>query len=312
MKTLKLHGVFLGLAVIGALLTWTRDTSYVEEDALILIWERDTTDVVSVHYTAPDKTVELQPRSDDGDDFLWTIQVDGEARSDTLEYPAGAPGRTLLGRLAALRVIRDLGELSPESMARFGLDEAAERIEVRFVDEERLLLVGDSAFGGQDRYAVEPSTGEGYVIGGGITRPLGIGEGALRERWLHHFLDDDVATVRIAVPGGGTREMARTEAGEWTGTDSDTPDAGFANFMERVDQLAIGGYGAAPGPTTTRPLVRVDYLDDSGEPLGFVELLRDDAAERDPYYIRSETTRIVAFAVTSLAERVEQGLGEIF
>ena len=43
-----------------------------------------------------------------------------------------------------------------------------------------------------------------------------------------------------------------------------------------------------------------------------MELLRDDAAERDPYYNRSETTRIVAFAVTSLAERVEQGLGEIF
>jgi len=311
-KTLKLHGVFLGLAVIGALLTWMRDTSYGEDDSLTLIWERDTTDVVSVHYSAPDKTVDLQPRSDEDGAFLWTIEVDGEARSDTLEYPAGAPGRTLLGRLAALRVIRDLGELSPQLMARFGLEDAAERIEVRFVDEERLLLVGDSAFGGQDRYAVEPATGEGYVIGGDLTRPFAIGEGALRERWLHHFLDDDVATVRITVPGGGTREMARTDAGEWTGVNADVPDAGFANFMQRVDQLAIGGYGAEPGPATTSPLVRVDYFDDSGEPLGFVELLRDDAAERDPYYIRSGTTRIVAFAVTSLAERVEQGLGEIF
>ena len=312
MKTLKIHGIFLGLAVVGALLTWMRDTSYVEEDSLILIWERDTTDVVSVHYTAPAKTVELQPRSDDGGAFLWTIEVDGEARSDTLEYPAGAPGRTLLGRLATLRVIRDLGELSPELMARFGLDDPGERIEVRFVDEERLLLVGDSAFGGQDRYAFEPGTGEGYVVGGDIARPFAIGEGALRERWLHHFLDDDVATVRITVPGGGVREMAQTEAGEWTEVNADVPDAGFANFMQRVDQLAIGGYGAEPAMATTRPLVRVDYLDDSGGALGFVELLRDDAAERDPYYIRSETTRIVAFAVSSLAERVEQGLSEIF
>ena len=311
MKTLKLHGALLGLAVIGALLTWTRDTSYTEDDPLTLIWERDTADVVSVHYSAPAKTVELQSRSDGDGAFLWTIEVDGEARSDTLEYPAGAPGRVLVGRLAALGVIRELGELPPEMAARFGLEDAAERIEVRFVDEERLLLVGDSAFGGQDRYAVEPETGEGYVIGGDITRSLAIGEGALRERWLHHFLDDEVATVRIAVPGGGMREMARTEEGAWTEPDSDAPDANFANFMQRVDQLAIGGYGAEPGPGA-RPLLRVDYLDEAGELLGFVELLHDDAADRDPYYIRSETTRIVAFAVASLAERVEQGLGEVF
>lgn len=311
MKTLKIHGGLFALAAIGALLTWMRDTTGGVDETLTLIWERDTADVVSVHYSAPEKRVELQPRSDDDGAFLWAVQIDGAERTDTLEYPAGAPGRTLVGRLATLRVIRDLGALSPEMPARFGLEEAAESVEVRFVDERRLLVVGDSAFGGQDRYAVEPATGEGYVIGGDIVRPFAIGEGALRERWLHHFVDDDIATVRIEIPGGGTREMARTEAGEWTAVDDETPDEGFANFMERVDQLAIGGYGAEPA-MTARPLLRVDYLDDSGEPLGFVELFHDDAAERDPYYIRSETTRIVAFAVTSLAERVEQGLGDVF
>ena len=56
----------------------------------------------------------------------------------------------------------------------------------------------------------------------------------------------------------------------------------------------------------------MDYLDDEGEQIGFVELFHDPLAERDPFYIRSETTRIVAFAVSSLAERVEQGLADIF
>ena len=86
-------------------------------------------------------------------------------------------------------------------------------------------------------------------------------------------------------------------------------DAAFANFMQRVDQLAIGGYGAEPSPAGTRSLLRVDYLDEAGEEVGFVELFHDELSERDPYYIRSETTRIVAYAVTSLAERVEQGSG---
>ena len=311
MKTLKIHAGLFVLAVVGALLTWTRDTTSEADEGLEPVWERDTTEVVSVRYRAPAMDVEIQRRSDDDGAFLWAIEIEGAEEPDTLEYPVGTPGHTLVGRLARLRVIRDLGLLSPEARERFGLDAASERIEVRFVDEQRELIVGDSAYGGSDRYAVEPATEAGYVIGGDITRPLAIGEGALRERWLHRFLDDDVATVRIATPGGAAREMARTQDGEWTEPGGDAPDAAFANFMDRVDQLAIGGYGARPGPAT-RVLLRVEYLDAEGELLGFVELTRDDASERDPYHIRSETTRIVARAVTSLAERVEQGLGEIF
>ena len=312
MKTLKVHAGLFALAVIGALLTWTRDTTDEADAGRPLVWERDTTDVVSVHYRAPDMDVRIQRRTDDAGSYLWGIEVEGAESTDTLEYPVGVPGSTLVGRLATLRVIRDLGELSPELVARFGLDDATETVEVDFVDGQRLLVVGDSAFGGQDRYALEPATGAGYVIGSDITRPLSIGEGALRERWLHRFVDDDVATVRITVPGGGAREMARTGDGEWTEVGGDTPDAAFANFMQRVNQLAIGGYGADPGPAGTRALLRVDYLDDGGEELGFVELFQDELAVQDPYFIRSETTRIVAYAVTSLAERVREGLGEVF
>lgn len=312
MKTLKVHGALFVVAVIGALLTWTRDTTSEADEGRPLVWERDTTDVVSVHYRAPEMDVRIQRRTDDAGSFLWGIEIEGAESTDTLEYPVGAPGTTLVGRLANLRVIRDLGRLSPEMVEVFGLDDATETVEVEFVDERRLLAVGDSAFGGQDRYALEPATGAGYVIAADITRPLSIGEGALRERWLHRFMDDEVATVRIAVPGGGAREMARTEDGEWTAVDGDIPDPAFANFMQRVDQLAIGGYGAEPGPLSTQSLLRVDYLDAAGEQLGFVEIFHDDLAEQDPYFIRSETTRIVAFAVTSLAERVREGLGEVF
>ncbi len=312
MKTLKVHAGLFALAVIGALLTWMRDTTTEADESRPLVWERDTTDVVAVHYRAPAMDVRVERRTDDAGAYLWGIEVEGAGSTDTLEYPVGAPGSTLVGRLATLRVIRDLGALTPEMVERFGLDEPTETVEVRFADEQRLLAVGDSAFGGQDRYAIEPATGAGYVIASDITRPLSIGEGALRERWLHRFADDEVATVRIAVPGGGAaREMARTEAGAWTEVNGDVPDAAFANFMQRVDQLAIGGYGAQPDPDGTRPLVRVDYLDASGETLGFIELFHDDLAVQDPYYIRSETTRIVAFAVTSLAERVREALGDV-
>ncbi len=330
MRTLKLHGALFALAAVSALLTWTRDQPDASDARLPLAWERDTTEVVAVRYTGPQLTLEIQRLADEQGDFLWATQTGGRQLSTVapttpnsdssgaapspqpLEYPVGGPGHVLVGRLASLRVIRDLGPLTPEMATRYGLDSPAEEIQVRFPDQTRTLAVGDSAFGGADRYVHDRTTGAAWVIASDITRPLSLGDGAIRERWLHRYPETDVATARLSLPDGRTREMARTEAGGWTDPDTGTPDAAFANFMQRVDQLAIGGYGADPDPARTRPVVRVDFLDGSGETLGFVELLHDAEAGRDPWYIRSETTRIVAFAVNSLAERVEQGLAEVF
>ena len=311
MKGLKMHAALFVVAVVAALLTWNRDTVPEADRGLALAWERDTTDVVAVHYRSPVMDIRIQRRTDDDGSFLWAIEIEGAEDPDTLEFPVGAPGHTLVGRLASLRVIRDLGVLSPEMITQFGLDELDERITVTFRDGQRELALGDSIFGSPDRYVLEPATGTGYVVANDIVNPLRIGEGALRERFLHLFPDGDIATVRVT-SAGGERAMARDESGSWTPVGGGQPDEAFANFMQRVGQLAIGGYGADPAPGTLRPLLRVDYLDAEGATLGFVELLRDDSAESDPYLIRSERTRILAHAVSTLSERVEQGLGDVF
>ena len=106
--------------------------------------------------------------------------------------------------------------------------------------------------------------------------------------------------------------MSRSESGDWTPPDGDAPDAAFANFMQRVDQLAISGYEDSPPAEALPVLLRMDYLDEDGDSIGFLEVFQDAAAERDPYYLRTERTRILAGAVTALAERVAEALAEVF
>lgn len=324
MRGARVHGVLLAVAAAWAFQTWTRDEVREEDRNRALAWEQDTTAVVAVRYRSSEKEVVIRRREDDAGAFLWGAQIENDGR-DTLEFPVGAPGHTVTARLAALRVVRDLGPLSPEQEASFGLEGSEERIEVTFEDEERLLVLGDTTLGSSHRYALEPTAGDesqaagvGYVVPGDVVRPLAIGEGSLRERWLHHYPANDVARVRVTVggaaegDGGQARTMARLESGEWAEADEEAPDAGFGNFMQRVDQLAIAGYDSLPPVGRLRNLLRIEYFDEDGDVLGFVELFRDGSAERDPYYLRSERTRILAAAVTALAERVAEGVGEAF
>lgn len=334
MRALRIHLVLLIAAAAWAFLLSGRDPVRKEDRNRVPAWDRDTTEVVAIRFWSPEKEVLVERREDDGGAYLWGTQIEhggadpnadraaeGEGAAepvesaDTLEFPVGASGHSLVERLAGLRVVRSLGSLTTDQRARFGLADAsaeqAERLAVEFRDGRREFVLGDTTYGGSDRYAREPATGAGYVLSSDVTRPLGIGEGSLRERWLHHYPDDDVAQVVVA-NGGTERTMVRAKSGDWISPGGEAPDEAFANFMQRVDQLAISGYEDAPSPGALPVLLRVDYLNEDGEAIGFVELFRDDGADRDPYYLRTERTRILAGAVAALAERVAEALGEVF
>ena len=312
MKDLKAHIALFVVAVVATVLTWNRDIVPEAERDLFVVWVHDTTDVMAIRYSSAELDLRVQRRTDQAGSFLWGIQTRGTDTPETMEYPVGAEGHLLVTRLADLRVLRSLGTLSDEQRARFGLVDPEARLAVEFTGETRELFVGDTTFGSADRYAVEPATGMGYVLSRHLVGPLAGGDGSIRERSVHHFPVTEVAMVRIVGGEGRERTMARTEDGEWTEPGSETIDAGFANFMDRVDLLAIGGYHDLPPPREPRRFLWVEYLDADGDALGFAELFRDDLAERDPYFIRSETTRIVARVPTILAERVEQAVGDVF
>lgn len=307
MTDLRFHAILFGVVLIATYFTWSRDVSYGEEEDVVRIWDRDSTEVSGFGYRIGEVEVRVEHRTDQAGDFLWGTETVGGDDPVTTEFPVGSTGRNLLNRLAGLRTVRDLGPLSSETMTRFGLVGASDRLAVQFGDERRELILGDAVYGAEQRYAYEPATGLGHVLPRDVMATLANGQGAIRERWVHRFLVEDLARVRVQL-NGTVRTMSRLgDTGEWTDPGSMSADVPFGTFMQRVSELAIEGFAARPGPET-RVLVRVEYLDSENELLGFMELLRDDGREADPYFILSETTRVPAQAMTFLAELVEQGL----
>ncbi len=307
MRDLRFHAILFGLALVATFLTWSRDISYDAED-VIRVWDRDSLDVLSFSYRIGNVAIRIERRSDQAGNFLWgTEVVEGDERRTT-EFPVGPDGHVLLGRIAGLRTVRDLGPLSAEVLPTLGIEGSADRLTVRFSDEERELILGGETYGSGQRYAYEPATGMGYVLPREVISTLSNGQGAVRERWLHSFPEDELASVRVHL-GGAVRDMLRIgNTGEWAEVGSQAPDVAFGTFMQRVGALAIEGFAMRPGPGS-RMLVRIEYMDDDDAPLGFLELVRDDSREADPYFVVTENTRVPAQAMTFLAVRVEEALG---
>ncbi len=311
MTDLRFHAILFGVVLIATFFTWSRDISYDEEENTVRIWDRDSTDVLAIHYQTPEVEIRIERRTDQAGDFLWGTEIVGGDAQRTAEFPVGPPGHNLVDRIAGLRTVRDLGPLSTEMMAMFGIAGSADRLTVRFRDEQRELILGDAVYGSEQRYAYEPATGMGHVLPRDIVTTLANGQGAIRERWVHRFPEEDLARVRVEL-GGNVRTMSRLgDTDEWVDPGSQSPDVAFGTFMQRVGEVAIAGFAGLPGPGA-RVLVRIEYLGRDNEPLGFMELLRDDSREADPYFIVTETTRIPAQAVPYLAVRVEEGLGGVF
>jgi len=309
-KWIGVHAAALAVAAVWAYATWTRPEVGAVDRSRSLVWERDTVEVLSVHYVSPEKDVRVERRTDQAGAFLWGVETDASI-DGRMEYPVGAAGETLVARFASLRVIRDLGRVSAGEREQYGLADAREQIELGFRNETRKLMLGDSVYGSDARYVLDSSTEAGYVLPGELMRPLRTGEGALRERWIHEFRAPDAARIRV-ISEGRERVMVRTEEGDWTAPGAQEPDAGFANFVQRLEQLAIGGYEDVPAAGDLSPLLRIDYFDGDDDVMGFLELFRHDAAQRNPYYLRSERTRVLARALTALAERVDEGIADLF
>ncbi|MDH3223113.1 MAG: DUF4340 domain-containing protein [Gemmatimonadota bacterium] len=307
MTAVRVHLGLLLVAVILAAQTWLRDSTPTAEPGRILAWEEDTTRVSAVVYSAADRRVEVQRRVDEtGAPFYWGIE-ELAGVGTLVEYPVGSAGRSLVSGLARLSVFRDLGDVSGPPAS--GIGDESPRLDLVLGDRTRTLLLGDSTFGGEGRYAVEDGAGRLLVLPAALVRPLEIGVEALRERQVHRFLDGDVTRVRMAL-GDRTIDAVQGEGG-WREEGAGGPDAALDGLMQRVGQLAIGGFDVSSEARTGTLLLRVDYYGPDDDAIGFVELFRGPGTDGAAFYLRSETTRVLARAVASLAERVEQGVEEL-
>lgn len=323
MRGVAIHGTLLVLALVFAYQTWTRDTGASTRRDEVTVWRGSPDRITSITYEQPGQTLAIERRGE-GSGYLWgTVRrppsvTDSAApgREGLEEFPIGERGTDLLSRLAPLTALRDLGTVGDTLKAEFGLVSPDRKLTVIAGENTRSLDVGGTVYGGGHRYALDPASGRGYVLSSDLLRQLEGGQSALRLTELHEFEVSGVAAVTVRT-AGGERTLRREGGGElgsasWMNEGSTDPDQTFANFMERLQGFSVITYVADLDPDTLDLRVRVDYLNQRREPLGFLEVFRGRRGEGVEYFIRTERTRIPARTHPSIGERVDGDLEQLF
>ncbi len=221
--------------------------------------------------------------------------------------------------LATFRVSRVLGKLSKERLADFGLDKNDQgTLEVVIGGKKHTLQLGEKTPGGSDRYVQDPETGEAYVMAGSIANDLQSADSRLIEREFHDFGDEKLGKVVIEA-GGQRREIVRhgEEKDFWSRPDSpETKDETVSNWMTKIDRLRVTNYveNPEPAPKPEDLVARIEYQAANGKVLGFLEIVRQpaaDAKDKTEYLARSERTRWYATVLRSTAEQIDQDLASV-
>lgn len=350
-RSIGLHVfLFVGASVLG-LRAWTSEDEPNKKAVAAELWSGRVSDLQRIEFRTDKKHLTLEPKDDDGGRYyvgavepIKAAEKPKAASADAGPTPPADPhghgphgeppaqekvtasrfisltkGKELAESLANLKASRVLGKIPPERLAEFGFDkEDFGTLKVVVAGKEHSLVLGEKTPGGSDRYVRDPATSEAYVIAGTIANDLTSADNRLVEREFHDFGEEKVAKV-VLKAGANSREIVRhaVEKDFWARPDSpDTKDETVSNWMTKVERLRVTNYveSLAPAPKPEELVVQIEYFNDRGRRLGFLELVRRppaDGKEKPDYVARSERTRWHATVLKSTAEQIDQDLTSV-
>jgi len=218
----------------------------------------------------------------------------------TLRFVGNKALDEIVKRLAPLKVSRRFGKLGSEQLEEFELHEPQASLVIGLADGERSFKVGGRTFGaGSHYYVLDDSNGEAYLMSSKIIRELEGGQSRLMQRELHRFEASDAAKATVTA-GDQRRSLIhrnRHNLRERVWVDAGDPERvnkAVSGWMGQLGRLRALSYpdpddSSEPPPALdATPLFRVEYADQEGANLGFVEVSRTGTPNR--YYGRSELT----------------------
>ncbi len=218
-------------------------------------WRLSPAEVTAVVLEQPHQRVTLQ-RGERG--LICELRRDGMAPG---RFPVDARGEEVLAALAAPAPLADLGPVDAADRRARGLEPGAGRLRLEHGGARRELIIGDRARPrSNDRWVLEPVSGRGFVLPGGLIDALEAPESIMV---VAPVLPSMAAIDRIVV----TTPQATVSAALTAGDDCART---AARLVAAMGELYVYEYPGEPGPLARD--LGVELIGHAGERLWFAEL----------------------------------------
>jgi hypothetical protein len=357
MKSAAVHAVLLVLMLAFAYQTWTRDTTSKPTTGSVVVWNDKATDLTAIVDENTEKTIKVEKK----DGYWWGTETkvtkkakpvpppvgdaapaapEYDTSTTTTEFPVdGGAIVPLVSGWSSMRAIRNLGPLSDEQKDEYKLKDSDHNISIVFGDKSRSVVLGDHVLGGQDRYALDVDTGNGYVIAAALVTPLEGGQRSLQPKQVVPT-GDDIQSIAIATPDGKSKTVSRMTVMDdnqkpvktWGDKAANKADQTTANFLSKVETNAKPmKFDASIDVKTMTKLVTLTYSDASGKAIGTVDLYKRAGQAPPPppapadggaappappapvdYFVVSDLTRVPAQISKTAGDQIEQNIATVF
>ncbi|MBZ0118648.1 MAG: DUF4340 domain-containing protein, partial [Sandaracinaceae bacterium] len=283
------------LAIGGLLLcylVWT-DTGPEVSESEVTLFECDPDALSRAELHEERKDVLLEVRRQGGEQTIWvTVTRRPETGEPTTErFVGSSDAREYLSKIAPLRAVRSLGELSSAQLGELELAEPSSRLELRCGDRSGSFSLGARSYGTGDRYVRTQGRGPVYLVASDRLQGLESAELRLMQRELHTFERREIVGLRLRGAGRERRLLQHNRLdearAEWVdAADPERRNELYGNWLVRFDRLRVQSYlteSARPGAdlqgmsAAPQDVLRIDYEGEGNRTLGFVELARVDA-----------------------------------
>lgn len=342
MRSALIHGVLLLVMLGYGYRTWTAAPPVAAVvTGKVVMWDGALGELTKVEYTVGKRTVTLERRQAGAERYWWGRETKAATppppppssgsgappappaapAPTTREFPVGAGGDKLVAAATAGRALLRLGALAEADKAQYKLDKDTATLALTFAGGARTLAIGGKVNGELNRYALDPATGQGYVVPADLVQPIDSGEATLRLTDPLGAPLDAIGAVELAADGKTRRAVRQTVTSDkglttktWADAATGAADQTLANFVDAALGLRPTRYEVDLPADQLTTLVTLTIADAKGAPLGTWALLRRtqpgapaDGATPTPvvdYYVQTSRGRVPGAVTRSSAERL--------
>ena len=162
MQSHFIYGTILGVSLLGAFLTWTEEPDPISGDEIELLSGK-LEDLQEIEWNSPKNFVRISKKDETPSTSLWVFYKE-EEKDIKKNFKASKAGSSLFNNYSPLTAIRKLEAPSAEKLVEIGLQDPETTVTVKRNGRNRVLEIGNEAYGTKDLYVRDTNSGQVYLV----------------------------------------------------------------------------------------------------------------------------------------------------